>query len=330
MDKSFSLPKGTGVSNAGYAGSPAVDIVDTKIISLNSEDGIRLNGTNLSNIKFDLPNLITDNKNVYHRQISLLNAQIPFSFYNVNSNYNKIVIVALNTLKTITIPVGNYNSTNLFSTLTTAIFNAFSAPSITINFSVSKITGKIQMTSTSAFALEKNSTIDKILGFDDNLDYSSTLVGSIHTLNGIYPMNLLGTKKLQIRSTILSMNNYSSNNGGLNTLLTTIPVNAAPFGLIDYTSISNSLISFSNTNLDEIDISISDAEDNNLINFNNQNWTLTLAIYEYKKIDFTISNSTFENSTEQLLAVSPATHGEKTGVALGNMDKELQFLESTF
>jgi hypothetical protein len=95
------------------------------------------------------------------------------------------------------------------------------------------------------------------------------------------------------------MGNYSSNNGGLNNLLLTIPVNASPFGMIDYTSISNSLISFSNTNLDEIDITITDAEDNNYIDFHNQNWTITLAIYEYKKIpDAPIFN--VETSTNQL------------------------------
>ena len=213
-------------------------------------------------------------------------------------NYNKLDISIGLTPVPITIQVGNYNSTNLFSTITTAIF---SITSQTFNFSVSKITGLITITSNTNFSLLSSSTINKILGFKESTTYNATLIGSLYTLNGVYPMNLLGTKKLQIRSSILSMNNYSSNNGGLNTLLTTIPVNASPFGLIDYTSISNSLITFSNTNLDEIDISISDAEDNNLINFNNQNWTLTLAIYEYKKIDFSINNSTLENSTEQLI-----------------------------
>ena len=292
-------------------------ITDCKIVSLNSEDGIKENGTFLSKMKFDLPNLINPNNNVIYRQISLLNAQLPFSFYNVNYIYNKLVLTIGVSVYTITIPVGNYNSTNLFSTLTAAIL---AATTQTINFTISNITGYITMTSTANFSISAASTMNKILGFLENTTYSSTLVGSTYTLTSPFPLNLLGTKKLQIRSTQLSMNNYSSNNGGLNTLLITIPVNASPFGMIDYTSVSNSLISFSNSNLDELDIQISDAEDNNLINFNNQHWTLTFAIYEYKEI---IPSPQPTNNTTELLKPIPIPQKPKQKTADEN---QLDFL----
>jgi hypothetical protein len=291
-------------------------ITDTKIVSLNSEDGVRRNGTYLSNMIFDLPNLIKDDKTVIHRQISVLNAQLPFSFYNVNTNYNFLRLIINGSTYNIYVADGNYNSTNLFSTLTSAIFVASAQ---TINFAISSITGLITMTSTANFSISNVSTMSKLLGFVQGTTYASTLVGSTYTLVGIYPLNLLGTKKLQLRCSILSMNNYSSNNGGLNTLLLTIPVNASPFGMIDYTSISNSLISFSNSNLDEIDLTITDAEDNNLIDFHNQHWTITLAIYEYKKLpDVPIAN--LETSTTQLFKEIPIVNKKKE-------DPILQFLE---
>lgn len=292
-------------------------ITDCKIISLNSEDGIQRNGTFLSNMKFDLPNLINPNPEVIYRQISLLNAQIPFSFYNVNYNYNTLGLIFGITPISIIIPVGNYNSTNLFSTLTS---NIQSLTTYIVNFAISNITGRITITSTTNFSISSNSPMNKILGFLENTTYNSTLVGGTYTLTAPYPLNLLGTKKLQIRSTQLSMNNYSSNNGGLNTLLITIPVNASPFGMIDYTSISNSLISFSNSSLDEIDISISDAEDNNLINFNNQHWTLTLAIYEYKQI---IPSPQPTNNTIELLKQIPIPQKPKQKT---NDENQLEFL----
>lgn len=280
-------------------------ITDCKIISLNSEDGIQRNDTFLSDMKFDLPNLISPNPEVVYRQISLLNAQLPFSFYNVNYNYNTLGLLFGITPISITIPVGNYNSTNLFTTLSA---NILSLTTYVVNFSISNITGCITISSTTNFSISSNSAMNKILGFKENTSYNSTLIGSIYTLTSPFPLNLLGTKKLQIRSTQLSMNNYSSNNGGLNTLLITIPVNASPFGMIDYTSVSNSLISFSNSSLDEIDISISDAEDNNLINFNNQHWTLTLAIYEYKQI---IASPQPINNTTELLKQVPILEKQK-------------------
>jgi len=292
-------------------------ITDTKIISLNSEDGLRRNDTYLSNMFFDLPNLVKDDKTVIHRQISILNAQLPFSFYNINTNYNKLNLSINGITRNITITDGNYNSTNLFSTLTSAIFTASSQ---TINFAISNITGLITMTSTANFSILSTSTMNKLLGFLERTAYNSTLVGSTYTLVGVYPLNLLGTKKLQLRSTVLSMGNYSSNNGGLNTLLLTIPVNASPFGMIDYTSISNSLISFSNSNLDDIDITITDAEDNNFIDFHNQNWTITLAIYEYKKLlDGPVVN--LETSTNQLFQQKPIEKPKKV------QDPVLEFLQ---
>jgi hypothetical protein len=266
---------------------------------------------------FDLPNLVKDDKTVIHRQISILNAQLPFSFYNINTNYNKLNLSINGITRNITITDGNYNSTNLFSTLTSAIFTASSQ---TINFAISNITGLITMTSTANFSILSTSTMNKLLGFLERTAYNSTLVGSTYTLVGVYPLNLLGTKKLQLRSTVLSMGNYSSNNGGLNTLLLTIPVNASPFGMIDYTSISNSLISFSNSNLDDIDITITDAEDNNFIDFHNQNWTITLAIYEYKKLlDGPVVN--LETSTNQLFQQKPIEKPKKV------QDPVLEFLQ---
>ena len=295
-------------------------ITDTKIISLNSEDGIALNNSYLSRIRFDLPNLIKDDKTVIHRQISVLNAQIPFSFYNVNSYYNTFTLKFGGSPVPITIPEGNYNSTNLFSTLSTYIKNL---TTYTFTFSISNITGIVTIQSVTNFSVSSSGTMNKLLGLSQTADTTSTLISGNYTAVGIYPLNLLGTKKLQLRSGILSMGNYSSNNGGLNTLLLTIPVNASPFGMIDYTSISNSLISFSNTNLDEIDISITDAEDNNPIDFHNQNWTLTLAIYEYKKlIDAPVAD--LETSTTQLLKQTEIPKPEKPKKAI---DPILEFLQ---
>jgi hypothetical protein len=90
--------------------------------------------------------------------------------------------------------------------------------------------------------------------------------------------NFLGVKRLKIKSNILATNNIDSSSGGrVNNLLTTIPVNNASFGLIIYNNISQFKTIYPNSNLDYIDISITD-EDDNLINFNGIDIYLTLQI----------------------------------------------------
>ena len=69
-----------------------------------------------------------------------------------------------------------------------------------------------------------------------------------------------------------------------------------------------------------------DAEDNNLVDFHNQNWTLTLALYIYKKIDFNVINNDLANSTE--IINKQKKIDAPVSLAKSNQDKELEFLES--
>ena len=56
--------------------------LDTKIVSLTSQSAtIKYNSSYLSNVKYNLGTIIRNDPNIIHRQVQLLNAQIPVSFY---------------------------------------------------------------------------------------------------------------------------------------------------------------------------------------------------------------------------------------------------------
>ena len=76
---------------------------------------------------------------------------------------------------------------------------------------------------------------------------------------------------------VLKTNNIDTNSGGHSDLLTTIPVSNASGGLIVYTNQMNLKNLFDNTNVDYIDITITD-ENDNIIDFNNIDVYLTLQI----------------------------------------------------
>jgi hypothetical protein len=254
-------------------------ITDTKIISLNSENGILNNDTYLSSMSFTLLNLLKLDPNIIHTQLTLQSAQIPVSFYIVNYTNKTLVIRYSGVDYPISIAVGNYNANSLITALQTAI--TASIPALTITITISKITGIFTFTSSLAFTLRASLntfTIGTILGMGKT-DLAATLVSTTYTAVLPYPVNLLGIKTLQINSFTISGNNYASNLQGQSTLLATIPVQAPSFGLILYSDTGDTRVSFNNNTLDGIDINITDAETGKLINFNNCNWTMTLVLH---------------------------------------------------
>jgi hypothetical protein len=253
--------------------------IDTKIIAITSQSAnVKRNGTYLSNLRYEFGQYLNDEPDIIHRQVQLLNAQIPYSFYVINyTNQLFKYKLGIGSIITATIPVGNYTANSLITALKTAVADA--------NFliTISSINGTLTFSYNTSFIIYNNFTysIGSVLGFASN----STNNSVANAITASYPLNLLGIKTLQIRSNNLSCNNISSVEGGMTTLLATIPVSAVPFGMIDYKDVGNNLISISNTNLDDLDIEIIDGESGNYINFNNQDWCITLAIHIHRLVE---------------------------------------------
>lgn len=247
--------------------------IDQRQIILNSDNATQNNGTFLSDVRFTFVGLIQQNDaDIEEITIQVQNAQIPISFYNINV-YNNILNITYNaTPYTLTLTRGNYNSTTLIN----EILAQLALVAITdITIVTSSITGIITFTRAGAlnFTIESTGTLNKALGFVVGTTYTS--VGGI--LVAPFPLNLLGILKLKIASDELNVNNYDSSvNGSLN-ILATIPIEAGAFGLILYDNISNTQSVLNNPILDGFDLKIY-GDDNNLVNFNNVGWTISLLL----------------------------------------------------
>lgn len=144
----------------------------SKIVSLHAIDGEQLNGDFNSDILFNFTDVVKRHSNTLYLTISIQSAEIPYSFYNVSENYNKIYYakwyenggifgegIAINP-NTITIPEGNYTAT----TLLTEINNQFTS-NIGV-FTISSLTGKITLTpANDTFELEFIRTTQQHNGF---------------------------------------------------------------------------------------------------------------------------------------------------------------------
>lgn len=244
--------------------------IETKIINLNSKNSIKNNSTFLSDVFFPFSGLLKDDDDIIERYISIQNAQIPFSFYNINIYNNILVIQIISTLYTLTLTRGNYNATSLITEIQTQL----TANGITdLTLSISSTTGLLTFTKTTgSFSIRTSgSTIYEVLGFVVGTNYNSVSSKIIAP----YPLNLLGTLRLRICSYELSTNNIDFG-------LITLPIETGNFGLIQYTNITNIKATLNNTSLDGFDISIID-DDNNYVNFNNINWTMTFVLTLIRK-----------------------------------------------
>jgi hypothetical protein len=241
-----------------------------KLITVNSKYGIQENGTMKSKLLFNYKNLLSDDENILKSFITVINAQIPCSFYVINAINNKLVISGPGITTTIYVSYGNYNA----NTLITELESKITASGLTMTIAINRLNGILTFSSNGfiSFYFTSASTILDILGTTSSIIATST--------NYVcpYPLNLLGVKKLLIKSTKLSVHSVSTIDYASSNILVTIPSDVSPFSMISYTSNSDANKNLLNIrSINEIDINIYD-ENNNYIDFNNLDWTMTLVI----------------------------------------------------
>lgn len=263
-----------------------MDIIkERRIINLNSEDATTYNnGSFLSDVNFNFRGLLTDEANMIFCEGGVLNCQIPVSFYQV-AYYNNTLYYIVDTFSySLTIPVGNYN----FATFSSALEAEFLSNGHTFNITINETTGKLTfqlITGGIDFTFlgsSSGTTCFKILGFDPNTNYTDN--GS-SILTAPYLLNLLGAKKLKISSLVFSNNGSDTTNYATSNIISTLSVDAPSYGLIVYNNLSDAYGRLKVRRIDNIDIQIRD-EYGNLINFNNTDWSITLALLIYRKVEY--------------------------------------------
>ena len=240
--------------------------IDSRLISLNSSNALlKNNGTFLSDVIFRLPGLLKKESDIRHVQYQIIDAQIPVSFYNVNYTNNVLNYQISSINYSITADPGNYSFTSLATNLISKFLTNGHIFTITIN----KQNGLVTFSTISTNFIFQSGSIFNILGLTGSKNSTS------FNLVCDYPFNVLGITKIKIVSQFFNSYNIDSANNGLSNNLALIPVDQPSFGLIVYENKSNSKYTLRTDTLDEIDLFFYD-QNNNLINFNNINWDLTI------------------------------------------------------
>jgi hypothetical protein len=279
-------------------------ILEHKLITLNSRYATKLNNTFNSNVIFNFKSILTKDDNIISSNICVMNAQIPVSFYTINETNNYFQISTAGIYEDIIIPFGNYNGNTLITTILALWAATPSGTGNPITLTLSNINGKLTFGYTGTFAINfpyyvYNSTSQinysfKILGFKQNTNYNISFAP--YSLLAPFPLNLLGVNRLAIKSGKLAISSFNSVNLNLGIILSTIPVDVPSFSVINYTNQTDLNKAVLRVEIiDEIDIFLTD-EDDNLINFNNIDWTIALVLENVR-----ILPPKFTNTLESLI-----------------------------
>ena len=264
-----------------------MDIIsERRLISLNSEDATQyFNGSFLSNMLFNFSDVLKDERNILYVEGGIYNCQIPCSFYAVNYT-NNVLFYSLNSIiYSITVPVGNYNFTNFAS----QIVSKFLVNTHVVVITIDKTTGIITFTNSTGtlnYFRETGSTLWRVLGFETG---SGNFNATANVIIPPYLLNLLGIKKIKIYSNALGINSLDSKSSITNTLIDTLGVNTPAYGLLTYDNQQAIYSKLKQKIINQIDIQIKD-ENNAFINFNNTDWSITLALIIYRKLETTNSD----------------------------------------
>lgn len=239
-----------------------MDEIDSIQINLNSKFATTYVNGSKCNCIFDLPSIIIPNQN--HLHVSVVNAIIPYSFYNINLSNNILIYIVGGVSYTLNIPLGNYNSIQLAGYLTSnmsgftctynSIPNTFTFTNTLLNFTLTSI-----------------STLLKTIGFNNVNAVSTSL-----TLTSSFCANLQNVQCIHIKSNFLT-GNINSSNIYTQDNLCTIPVNSPPNSNIVYHNTNSFTTNLYSNILNDIVIKLVN-QDNALLDLNGLDWSITLQL----------------------------------------------------
>jgi len=267
---------------------------DSRLITLNSNDGISLNGDYKSNILFDMGNITGEDEDIQYIECCLEDLQLPVSWYLINDTNNILHYVYNNINYTITLTKGNYNGT----TIITEMKKLFLQNTLVADIVLSQISGLL------TFKFEN--PISNIV-FNYNLSKNlMDLLGFTASTNGVAftcekPMNLLGIMKINICSNSLSnTGSFSSNKLLNNNIINTISVNVPAYHQISYNNKVSHYQRLKSKILNSIDIQLLD-DLNQFIEMNDINWSATIHLKIYRKYstDLKKLNLNLENKKDE-------------------------------
>lgn len=281
--------------------------LDNYLLTLNSKyASTYINGSAKSNVQFNFIGLLRNDADIIRTSLSILNAQIPVSYYIITVNNNVFTYVYLSIFENVIIPIGNYDANTLLTYMNSQL--SIHNLAMSINSSNGKITFSTTAPNQDIGVLASSSSAE-IFGIGpNNIAVTGTPTGA--SIIFPFPLNLLGVKKISVKSSSLSIIAFSSVNNNYSDTICTIPADQPAFGMISYNN-QNDL----NKNLlkqsvvDRVDIQLLD-ENQNYLDFNNLDWSITICLSN-ERVDREKDTTTIKDITNKIKPIELTTEQQE-------------------
>ena len=231
-------------------------------IYINSKTSDQFIDQNIANAKYILPLIsIPDGNHIY---ISVQKASIPYTFYNINSTNNNLIINYDDVVYNLYVEPGNYNINTFIKALKDLL------PAFTITYN--SLTNKLKFEYVLNFSFYASSNILGVLGFNESTLYTSFN----NRLESIHCCNLASVKVINVVSNLTSYNINKAIPNNLS-ILCSIPVNSSPYSIIQYENSNNFRSNLYTNKFDTINIKLVD-DLGNLIQLNGVHYSMTLQL----------------------------------------------------
>jgi hypothetical protein len=238
------------------------------------------NGNLMSDVEWDLTDVIAMPKKAVEFSVSIVNASIPIGQYNIvnaDSTGNTVTMVDPSYPNPIvlTIPNGNY-------TITSLLVDIQSRGPPQYIWTYSQYKNKITVSNLNDnFTLTVSNNLFEALGFAKGVTYSS----SSKSITSPNCVNMSGLRNLNIHLDNLTTKNITSFTKSASTIIASVPVDVNSGGVLSYNLSSEYEIPVPVSNIDYINILLKD-DLGNFIQNNGIHWGITLKFSYYIEQEF--------------------------------------------
>ena len=264
------------------------------ILHIRSKDCDRTGDLN-SHLFIDLAEAIIFDSKIYECHMVVLSGEIPFTMYNVSSDLkNNILNHTVNgEALTFTFTNKNYDINEIVKVL-----NDNTAFKFTVSYD--RFTMKLTFTNNNAFTCILNlstSTANKILGFVENASDITVLANQSTTSTGV--VDLATIHSIFIKSNT-SSNMIFSTRAGFSSTIQKISIDVNSGGIIYLNQNDSRQHTVLHSDINFLELKLTD-QNNNLLNFNNINYEITIAFYIYP-LNKIVRTQTLNIRNNQVLA----------------------------
>jgi hypothetical protein len=255
--------------------SDVIRPVKEYVLHIRSKDCDRTGDLN-SHLFIDLTEPIIFDSKIYELHQVVLSGEIPYTFYNVSSDLNNNIIrfTANGEPLPFTFPNKNYDINEVVKVLNDGNFP--------FTVSYDRFTMKLTFANNTNFTNILNlstSTANKFLGFDENASDITVLSNQSITSSGV--VDLATVHSIFIKSNS-SSNMIFSTRAGFSSTIQKISIDVNSGGIIYLNQNDSRQHTVLHSNVEFLELKLTD-QNNNLLNFNNINYEITMAFYIYEK-----------------------------------------------